>query len=181
MVIGLTGHRSGIGKALFDKLSTAHRVLGFSKSDGYDISDLDHQKKIIEQISSECDVFINNAYSTENRTAQLFLLKEIYKKWKSSPKLIIVNTSLLPTFKKWNEIDGNLTAYVESKQLLIDECERLMFEKDRLCRVVNMKLGFVNTPLTEKFNIEKLDTAAVIPYFEQVLKDPFIHEMTIKL
>ena len=59
MKIAITGHSRGIGKACFDLFSAEHECVGFSRSNGYDIS-----KGIINIIdqSLECDVFINNAY-----------------------------------------------------------------------------------------------------------------------
>jgi NADP-dependent 3-hydroxy acid dehydrogenase YdfG len=63
MIIGITGDSIGIGKALKDMLiAQGHVVKGFSRSNGYDVSDAKIQNKIIEKLV-DCDIFINNAYA----------------------------------------------------------------------------------------------------------------------
>ena len=79
MKIALTGHTSGIGKALYDILSQEHEVVCFSRSNGYDIKyDITIEK--IVQGSLDCDVFINNAYYS---LAQVYILNKL---WTYSPK-----------------------------------------------------------------------------------------------
>ena len=54
----VTGHTQGIGKGLFDRLSPD--VIGFSKTNGYDISIPDSRRKIVKELlSNHCQVFIN--------------------------------------------------------------------------------------------------------------------------
>ena len=55
----ITGHTKGIGKAISDKLSLSYNIIGFSRSNGFDIS-ID-QGKIIKE-SQGADIFINNAF-----------------------------------------------------------------------------------------------------------------------
>ena len=67
MKIAITGHTSGIGKALYDIYSEENEVLGFSRSNAYDIKyDISIEK--IVQGSLDCDVFINNAGHMEEQT-----------------------------------------------------------------------------------------------------------------
>ena len=60
MKFAITGHTSGIGKAIAELCRTkGYQWIGFSRGTGYDISeDCD---KIVNE-SSDCDVFINNAH-----------------------------------------------------------------------------------------------------------------------
>ena len=74
MKIALTGHTSGIGKALYDILSKDHEVVCFSRSNGYNIQD-DKIKELIVQESLQCDVFINNAYY---EMAQVDILNKLW-------------------------------------------------------------------------------------------------------
>lgn len=61
MKYAITGHSRGIGKECFDLFTQdGHEVVGFSRSNGYDIRDPQARKQIIEQ-SLDADVFINNA------------------------------------------------------------------------------------------------------------------------
>jgi hypothetical protein len=74
MKIAITGHTSGIGKGMYDHfLNQNHEVFGLSRSNGFDISK--NTKEIVE-ISEECDLFINNAYSGDSQLKLLMLLKD---------------------------------------------------------------------------------------------------------
>ena len=84
MKIAVTGHTSGIGKAVYEKLSP--NCLGFSRSNGYDISKKEDRLKIIEK-SLDCDIFINNAYSGD--FSQTNLLFDIWNEWNHLDKKII--------------------------------------------------------------------------------------------
>jgi nucleoside-diphosphate-sugar epimerase len=58
MKVAITGHTRGIGQALFNELTKkGHLVVGYSRSTGYDISEIDTQTKILEEIK-DYDVFI---------------------------------------------------------------------------------------------------------------------------
>lgn len=83
MKYAITGHSQGIGKCLFEKMSP--NVIGFSRSNGYDINSKEDRMRIIEQ-SKDCDIFINNA---ESNFAQTYLLIELFKEWKDTNKTII--------------------------------------------------------------------------------------------
>lgn len=86
MNIAITGHTKGLGASLKNIFEVnGHNVIGFSKSTGYDISDLESRKSILDNVF-DIDVFINNAYHT---TGQLDLLKEIVALWEGQPKYII--------------------------------------------------------------------------------------------
>mgnify|MGYP001626557762 CR=1 FL=1 len=50
MKIALTGHTSGIGKALYDILSQEHDVVCFSRSNGYDIKEDDTIERIVQSL-----------------------------------------------------------------------------------------------------------------------------------
>lgn len=83
MKIAITGHTGGLGQALFETLSTQHDVVGFSRSNGYDISK--NANDIVEKIK-DYDILINNAYHV---TGQLGLLRKMYEVWSGQYKLIV--------------------------------------------------------------------------------------------
>jgi len=74
MNIAITGHTSGLGKALFDHFSKHHNVVGFSRSNGYHI--IENQDCLISRLA-EFDLFFNNAHS---ETTQSTLLLKLYDK-----------------------------------------------------------------------------------------------------
>ena len=77
MKIAITGHSRGIGKALYEELSTNHEVEGFSRSNGYDITT---QQTLIARTVKKYDVFVNNAWQGY---AQLELLTAMFNTWKT--------------------------------------------------------------------------------------------------
>ena len=85
MNIALTGHSKGLGKALFEFLSQKHEIIGFSRSNGYDIKSPFDRKKIIKE-SKDCDIFINLVHNYYHQTD---LLLELHKSWKGLQKYII--------------------------------------------------------------------------------------------
>lgn len=87
--IAITGHTSGIGKGIYDHFVTKGcRVKGFSKDTGFDISVAENRDRIIE-LTRDCDLFFNNAYSS-------YAQVEIAKLWQQqhwSDNHFIINTS----------------------------------------------------------------------------------------
>lgn len=82
MKYAITGHTSGIGKAVFE---SCNNVIGFSRSQGYDILSPQDRKRIISQ-SQDCDVFINNAH---NGFGQTYMLLDLFHSWKNTDKTIV--------------------------------------------------------------------------------------------
>jgi len=88
----ITGHRSGLGEALFLKLKYYYKnictdVVGFDIIDGYDIGQIPSIAKIVWN-NKNSDVFINNAYDNFGQTE---LLKYFLKSWRGNSSKLIVN------------------------------------------------------------------------------------------
>jgi hypothetical protein len=113
MKIAITGHTSGIGKALFDYFFS-YTPMGFSRSNGYNINHIENRKKIINQCA-DCDVFINNAYSN-GINSQLYLLQEMHSAWVGKEKLIIKRLTIHLILKNFHINDLQLVP-----------CQRLKF------------------------------------------------------
>jgi NAD(P)-dependent dehydrogenase (short-subunit alcohol dehydrogenase family) len=142
MKIALTGHTSGIGKALYDILSKDHEVVCFSRTNGYDIS---HQR-IMDQIvqeSLDCDVFINNAYYS---LSQVNILNKLWYFWKRDKTKTIVNIS---SVSKYPGLSGNESGYSAHKAALSHQALLLMFKTKRKCRMINVNPGWVESKMTE--------------------------------
>jgi nucleoside-diphosphate-sugar epimerase len=60
MKIAITGHTKGLGAELVKLLEPDHEIVGFSRSNGYDIEQPGVIDKIVENVK-DCDMFINNA------------------------------------------------------------------------------------------------------------------------
>ena len=50
MKIGITGHSKGLGEAIYNKLDKIYEVIGFSRTNGYDIQS---PNKIIEKLEKD--------------------------------------------------------------------------------------------------------------------------------
>ena len=87
MKIAITGHTGLVGKALVYECAKQHiEVLGFSRSNGYDITSPESVGNLITD-AKECDIFVNNAYT--NSYHQVDLLYRLYDAWKTKLKTII--------------------------------------------------------------------------------------------
>lgn len=138
MKIAITGHSKGIGKACFDLLDKDHEVIGFSRSNGFNIVD---QFSSIVRAVKNCDVFVNNAHQGYT---QVDLLNAVFEMWKDNPNKTIVNISSL---SKYPGLSGNQTGYSATKAALSHQAFILMFKTDRKCRMININPGYVETDM----------------------------------
>ena len=92
--VAITGHTKGLGKIMYDSfILDGHDVVGFSRSNGYNIKNKDDRNRIILE-TEECDIFVNNAYNYEDwDNSQLDMLKDIYNTWESNKNKCIINIS----------------------------------------------------------------------------------------
>lgn len=146
MKIAITGHTKGIGKALADKFSVDYTVVGYSRSNGYDISNEEIRKKIVEE-SKDCSVFVNNAYDPIGQTD---LLKRIIDASESTDRLIINISSKLAYFPKGSPFD-NYTRVKEEQNNII--ANRFLKGSPR---VLNVITGLVDTDMAKVFVAPKI-------------------------
>jgi hypothetical protein len=105
----ITGHTSGIGKAIYDKFKdvSCHNIIGMSRSNGYDIEkDFD---KIVEQASG-AELFINNAYRDSQQLKLFHALKD-------KVGMMVVMGSVSRLYPELVPTD-----YVHDKQALAEAC-----------------------------------------------------------
>lgn len=159
MKIVITGHTSGLGKTLYDSLSERHDVLGLSRKNGHDLS-LDLCPFMIDNF----DVYINNAY---HGYAQVDLLYQIFNKNKYR-KCTIINVGSVSA-------DGNrdtVNEYAIHKAALEKACSQLQLI-DSECRVVHLKLGRMDTPMTDhKSEYPRIDPKYVANTIEWIMNQP---------
>ena len=166
MKIAITGHTSGIGKALFDYF-VSYTPMGFSRTNGYNINHVEDRKKIVNQCM-DCDIFINNAYSDETNS-QLYLLQEIYSAWATKDKLIINISSRITDFVLLPSSPEQLYQTHKKDQ------DTFCLGKIRSPQIVNLKLGMVDTPRVSLYNRSKLTDKDIVKIVSFVLenKDSF--------
>ena len=107
MKVAITGHTQGIGQALAKVfVQYGHEVIGFSRSNGFDISDPQSRQNML---SYDVDVFINNAY---HPSGQSELLKELIDRWGHTDTLIIHMSSKCTMFPT-DDPDPRIQEYQE--------------------------------------------------------------------
>ena len=130
--IAITGHTDGIGKAIYEGLD--NQLVGFSRSNGYDITNVFHRQEIIKK-SKDCDIFINNAHED---FGQVFMLSELFEAWRMEEKLIInIGVDTVP-YTNWQVVHRQ---YPVEKTALHAQCEMLHNDTDRKCKITNLALG----------------------------------------
>ena len=95
LTVAITGHTSGIGKAISDYFTAKeYKVIGFSRNTGYDISTEHDRLRIVEE-SKNADIFVNNAYNFKtDDLGQTLLLKSMTRIWQDQSKLIVNISSI---------------------------------------------------------------------------------------
>lgn len=137
MKIAITGYTKGIGRAIADLYYT-DEVIGFSRSNGFDISVANNIPLILDK-SSDCDIFVNNAY---HDFAQCDLLDGMFERWKNDPNKTIVNIISRARYGA-----GKAKFYGQTKMELYSRAKSLMFNPEKRCRIININPGYVKTDM----------------------------------
>lgn len=136
MKYSITGHTYGIGKSVFEKLQP--NIIGFSRSNGFDISDPISRGKIID-LSKDTDVFINNA---QDQFYQTLLFLELWEVWKNDSEKTIINIgSRIADVKVLPPDKHNLIKYQAEKLIL----KEMSYRVSAKCKVVYVSFGYVGT------------------------------------
>jgi hypothetical protein len=136
MKVAITGHTSGIGKCIYERLTPD--VVGFSLSNGYNINDQSDRNRIIIE-SINCDIFINNASDSFGQTL-LFL--ELFQEWKNNPNKTIINVgSRIAEVKILPYNKQDLLKYQAEKLILKEMSSRVI----GLCKIKYKWFGYVGT------------------------------------
>ena len=149
--VAITGHSRGIGKSIFDKLSSQYEVKGFSRSNGYDISKQEDVDRIIAE-SLDCDIFINNAYHYDQQTV-------IAKQWNEAHldnEHFIINVSTLasdPMFDVATKLP-HLVPYAEEKHRLNQQTFNICDRLNGKCKAMSLLLGIVETGFENPYGID---------------------------
>ena len=174
MKFAITGHTSGIGKAVAELCHmNGYPWIGFSRGTGYDIAE-DYDKIVNE--SSDCDVFINNAYYDY---VQIDLLYKMWDIWKDQRKQIVCISSLVGDRRHSGDAYP-YCPYIVHKAALDNACEILCNTVSE-CAVINIKPGAVDTPIHEGHNtINKLDPQHLADNILWCIEQP-VHIQTMRI
>jgi len=155
MKYAVTGHTSGIGKALYENYLP--NAVGFSRSNGFNITkDIN---KIIDQ-SKDCDVFINNAQEGFFQTELLYELSKTFK-----GKVINIGSMS----KDWITGYKKNYKYAVEKQALNSMNDQLFWEGFNTS-IIN--LSYVDTS-DEKTSEEKINVKYIIEMIDWIVAQQF--------
>jgi|694.fasta_scaffold04762_30 NAD(P)-dependent dehydrogenase (short-subunit alcohol dehydrogenase family) len=186
--IAITGHTKGLGKYLHDAfIADGHIVLGFSRSNGYNIKNKEDRERIVAEVN-DCNVFINNAFNYEDwDNSQLDMLKDIYYSWINNKDKSIINMSssasdLYPapiTVPGVPRYPDYIKAKWEQDKWLVTV--RNFLNTREQVRLVNLKPGRALTEKTyDKWKDQKvLKTSDVYKIIQIVLKEKDIEFSTV--
>ena len=139
MKIALTGHTKGLGEEIKKVLQDKHNVIGFSRSNGYDIKSPTDRKKIIKE-SNECDIFINLAHNYYHQTDILF---ELYAAWENKNKLIINIGSSVVNDDMWGVDRLDYLEY-KNQKIALESMSNLLSKRKSLIKITNYKISEIN-------------------------------------
>ena len=148
--IFITGHTSGIGKAIYDKFTeiSCRSIFGMSRSNGYNLeNDFD---KIVEEATG-ADMFINNAYCSRQ---QLKLVEALYDK----VDMMVVMGSVSRFYP-----DLIPTDYVQHKQELAERC-RLISLNPNSNPLLHLDLSFIEGTEIDNSNSTSFTSDYTINY-----------------
>jgi hypothetical protein len=158
----ITGHTSGIGKAIYDKFTegSCREIVGMSRSNGYDIDK--NFDRIVEEATG-CELFINNAYRDRQ---QLKLLEAL----KDKVGMMVVMGSVS---RFYPEIIP--TQYAHDKQELAEACRLVSLDPNGI-PLLHLDLSFIEgtvpdpvlpTTFTSDYTTPKDDIVDTIIFWTQ--------------
>ena len=145
MKILITGHSRGIGASCAKVFNDGvHKeIIGCSRSNGYDISDLQTRKNIV-QLARDCDIIILNAFSDEVKYAQHELLVDMFNEYEKEIKtIVVISSNASDTWK------NKMRKYPSYKKQIDHSC-RQMAQLNMPCRVINIRPGWTATDRIHK-------------------------------
>lgn len=158
----ITGHTSGVGKAIYDKFKeiSCREIVGMSRSNGYDI-EKDFDK--IVKAAAGAELFINNAYRDDQQLKLFHALKD-------KVDMMVVMGSVSRHYPELIPTD-----YVHDKQALAEAC-RLESIKPTSIPILHLDLGFLEgtavpendpTAFTSDYNTPLVDIVDTIIFWAQ--------------
>jgi hypothetical protein len=139
MKIALTGHTKGLGAEISKYFELTHNVLGFSRTNGYDIKSPVDRKKILKA-SAEADVLINLVHNYYHQTDLLF---EFFQAWEHAEKLIINISSSVVEDVTWGQDRLDFIEYKNQKKALESMAGYLSQRKSKL-KIRNYRISEIN-------------------------------------
>lgn len=170
MKVAITGHTRGIGLEIFNYFqSQGHECVGFSRSNGYDISKVEDRGKIVEE-TLDCDIFVNNA-CTYIDNSQLSMLDDFYQNCTDESKIIINISSRAGDFIDETNHPNHSYFLLKNKQDIY-----CMSHKKNIW-VINLRPGMTDTDSTKHIKKNKMNVKSIL----KVLDFIFLNKSEFKV
>lgn len=144
--IGITGHCSGIGAAVWNSLQADNQLIGFSRNNDYDLTDKNKYAEALE-ILKDCDIVINNAYDTHYRFLQTDILNDWLDKNIYDPEKCIVTLGSMSKYVNKSQL---FNRYASSKVLIDDTLNRAKLSGHK-CGLILVSPNWVDTALFQTY------------------------------
>lgn len=158
--IGITGHTYGLGKSLALYLND-YEVVGFSRSNGYDISKTEDRKNIIDLVKN-FDIFINNAFYDMAQVDFLFSLHDLWKDDRTKTHVIISSNS-------GDGIKKNPHPYAIMKNAVDKTAEQLL--QSAKYRIINVRPGYIDTPRVSNVHENKINPDELAKFIKIIIEN----------
>lgn len=100
-IIGITGSKRDLGKAIFDELTEDYHIESYNYPD-FDLNDIETRKWIIEDIQNlDITIFINNSYADGGQTLLLYDLINLIN---SGYELQVITLNSINSTREFNDI-----------------------------------------------------------------------------
>tara|TARA_B100001778_G_scaffold110137_2_gene90134 strand:+ start:3842 stop:4501 length:660 start_codon:yes stop_codon:yes gene_type:complete len=142
--VAVTGHTSGIGKEIYDYcMFHGAEVRGYSRSNGFNLSDSDGDHIINNILHWDADIFFNHAWVPR---IQNKLLKILHTQWKSRDNKVIINTGSATCY-----FSIGADIYESDKAELRDYCIASAhdYPYKNKCRIHNVSMGWTNSGILD--------------------------------
>ena len=137
--IAITGHTKGLGAEITKHFGKEHEVLGFSRTNGYDIKNPFDRKKILKA-SADADVFINLVHNYYHQTD---LLLEFFQAWENERKLIINISSAVVVDDTWGQDRLDFIEYKNQKKSL-ESMAKYLSQRQVKPMITNYRISEIN-------------------------------------
>lgn len=174
MKIAITGHTSGIGKGLYDYYIKDNDLFGYSRSNGFDLSDREQLDRCIDSIiGHDVDIAILNAYTG---SSQLNMLTALNNKWSMD-----INKTVVIISSNGSDYRPNFNPRYSIDKASLD---RAVFEytQNRSWRLINIRPGYTDTNMVKHINAKKMQVDRVVDAVVWAInapKDSVIQSITI--
>jgi NADP-dependent 3-hydroxy acid dehydrogenase YdfG len=183
MKITITGHLSGIGKAMYDGFSVqGHEILGIDRDT---IPDLSTDEGIINcaSLTADSDMIIINAYDMKDKDklsgfSQTVLLYRMFSLWKGQDnKIIVVIGSLASEMHI-----STSNPYIVHKISIDAAVKQLRNISSTKPYILNLKPHYVDTPMTSQVNyLTKMQPIDVFEICDWAIKNKnFIYDVSFR-